>query len=144
GQLLLRQRSDLLVAVGQQLGRFLLLRGQRAPSLRQLVRARQLLVAAGHLGVALLVGDQLGVAELPLDLGEAALDLCNERFHGRPAMTGSSSTRDRIRIGHAGLPTSANTKIAITITHSRNAVPQRTWIFEYVCTRSGVSSAPAS
>ena len=46
--------------------------------------------------------------------------------------------------GHEGWPTKANTKIAITITQSRNAVPQRGWISEKRCTFSGVSSSPAS
>ena len=44
----------------------------------------------------------------------------------------------------AGRPKSANTKTPITITQSRNAVPQRGWISEYRCTISGVSSSPAS
>ena len=38
----------------------------------------------------------------------------------------------------------ANRKIAMTITQSRNAVPQRTWIRLWRCTTSGVSSSPAS
>ena len=44
----------------------------------------------------------------------------------------------------AGRPTNAKTKIPITITQSRNAVPQRGWIRLNLCTRSGVSSSPAS
>ena len=52
--------------------------------------------------------------------------------------------REAISTGQSGRPTSANTKIAMTITQSRNAVPQRTWILEYDWTRSGVSSAPSS
>ena len=52
--------------------------------------------------------------------------------------------REAISTGQSGRPTSAKTKIAMTITQSRNAVPQRTWILEYVCTCSGSSSAPAS
>ena len=44
----------------------------------------------------------------------------------------------------AGRPKNAKTKIAITITQSRKAVPQRTWIRLYFWTRSGVSSSPAS
>jgi hypothetical protein len=43
-----------------------------------------------------------------------------------------------------GAPTNAKTKIAITITQSRNAVPQRTWIRLWRWTFSGVSSSPAS
>ena len=43
-----------------------------------------------------------------------------------------------------GLPTNANTKIAITITQSKKAVPQRGWIKLNFCTFPGVSSAPAS
>ena len=61
-----------------------------------------------------------------------------------PAITGNSSTREAISTGQDGRPTSANTNTAITITHSRKAVPQRTWILEYDCTLSGVSSAPSS
>ena len=45
---------------------------------------------------------------------------------------------------HAGWPKNAKTKIAITITHSRNAVPQRGWMRLKRSTRSGVSSSPAS
>ena len=44
----------------------------------------------------------------------------------------------------AGRPKNANTKIAITITQSRKAVPQRGWIRLYRCTVCGVSSSPAS
>ena len=44
----------------------------------------------------------------------------------------------------AGCPTNAKTKIPITMTQSKNAVPQRGWIKLNVCTRSGVSSSPAS
>ena len=39
-----------------------------------------------------------------------------------------------------GRPTSANTKIPITITHSKKAVPQRGWIKLNFCTFPGVSS----
>ena len=44
----------------------------------------------------------------------------------------------------SGLPTSAKTKIAITMTQSKKAVPQRGWIRLNLCTFAGVSSAPAS
>ena len=54
----------------------------------------------------------------------------------------------RIRLAisqyHAGWPKNAKTKIAITITQSRNAVPQRGWMRLKRSTRSGVSSSPAS
>ena len=43
-----------------------------------------------------------------------------------------------------GCPKKAKTKIAITITQSRKAVPQRTWIRLCRWTFSGVSSSPAS
>ena len=47
-----------------------------------------------------------------------------------PAITGSSRMRVAISQYHAGRPKNAKTKIAITITQSRNAVPQRGWISE--------------
>ena len=43
-----------------------------------------------------------------------------------------------------GRPKNAKTKIAITITQSRNAVPQRGWMRLKRCTFSGTSSSPAS
>jgi len=46
--------------------------------------------------------------------------------------------------GNEGRPTNAKTKIAMTITQSKNAVPQRGWIKLNFCTFSGVSSAPDS
>ena len=45
---------------------------------------------------------------------------------------------------HAGWPTNAKTKIPITITQSKKAVPQRGWSKLNFCTFSGVSSSPAS
>src|SRR5205823_11257850 len=42
----------------------------------------QLPVAAGGLGVALLIRDQLRIAELTFQLGEASFDLGDQRFHG--------------------------------------------------------------
>ena len=44
----------------------------------------------------------------------------------------------------SGRPTRAKTKIAITMTQSKKAVPQRGWIRLNFCTFAGVSSAPAS
>ena len=61
-----------------------------------------------------------------------------------PAITGSSRIRVAISQYQTGRPKNANTKTAITITQSRNAVPQRGWISENRCTRSGSSSSPAS
>ena len=52
--------------------------------------------------------------------------------------------RDAISQYHTGCPRNAKTKIAITITQSRNAVPQRGWIREKRWTRSGSSGSPAS
>ena len=49
-----------------------------------------------------------------------------------------------IRYGHDGRPTSAKTKMPITITQSKKAVPQRGWIKLNFCTLAGESSAPAS
>ena len=63
------------------------------------------------------------------------------RARRSPAAARSASTISQY---HAGRPKNAKTKIAITITQSRNAVPQRTWIRLCRCTRSGVSSSPAS
>jgi hypothetical protein len=58
--------------------------------------------------------------------------LAGERIssYARPAITGRSAIREMIRIHQSGRPTNAKTKIAITITQSRNAVPQRGWISE--------------
>src|SRR5215204_5554879 len=64
--------------------------------------------------------------------------------YARPAITGSSRMRLAISQGHEGWPMKAKTKIAITITQRRNAVPQRGWINEKRWTFSGVSSSPAS
>src|SRR5581483_310334 len=61
-----------------------------------------------------------------------------------PAITGSSAMRETISQYQAGRPKSAKTNTPITITHSRNAVPQRGWISEWRCVTSGVSSSPAS
>ena len=61
-----------------------------------------------------------------------------------PAMTGSSRIRDAISQYHSGRPRNAKTKIAITITQSRNAVPHRGWIRLCRWTTSGSSSSPAS
>ena len=59
-------------------------------------------------------------------------------------MTGSSRMRVAISQYQGGRPKNAKTKIAITITQSRKAVPQRGWMRLNRCTRSGVSSSPAS
>src|SRR5215471_18072811 len=64
--------------------------------------------------------------------------------YARPAMTGRRRMRLRISQWSGGLPTNANTKIAITMTQSKKAVPQRGWIKLNLCTLAGVSSAPAS
>ena len=45
---------------------------------------------------------------------------------------------------HAGLPKNAKTKIAITMTQRRKAVPQRGWMREWRWTVSGSSVSPAS
>jgi hypothetical protein len=50
-----------------------------------------------------------------------------------PAITGRSRIRVAISQYHVGRPKKANTNTAITITQSRNAVPQRGWISEYRC-----------
>ena len=52
-----------------------------------------------------------------------------------------SRMRSAISQYQCGRPKNAKTKIAITITQSRNAVPQRTWIRLCRCTFSGVSSS---
>ena len=59
-------------------------------------------------------------------------------------MTGSSRIRLRMSQYQAGWPTKAKTKMAITITQSRNAVPQRGWMRLWRWTTSGSSSSPAS
>ena len=64
--------------------------------------------------------------------------------YASPAISGSMTMRLAISQYHAGWPKNAKTKIAITITHSRNAVPQRGWMRLKRSTRSGVSSSPAS
>ena len=61
-----------------------------------------------------------------------------------PAITGRSRIRLMISQYQAGCPTNAKTKMPITITQSKKAVPQRGWIKLNSCTRSGVSSSPAS
>ena len=61
-----------------------------------------------------------------------------------PAITGRSRIREAISQYQTGWPKKAKTKIAITITQSRNAVPQRGWMRLKRCTISGVSSSPAS
>ena len=48
--------------------------------------------------------------------------------YARPAITGSSRMRLTISQYQDGRPTKAKTKIAITITQSRNAVPHRGWM----------------
>jgi hypothetical protein len=50
--------------------------------------------------------------------------------YARPAITGRKRIRVAISQYHVGRPKNAKTKIAITITQSRNAVPQRGWISE--------------
>ncbi len=91
GDLLLGERAHLGVAVGRQLGRLVLLGRELAPPARQLRRAGEPLVLARHLGVAALVGEHGRIAQLGLELGVAALDLCHQRFH--PANS---------RVGRAG------------------------------------------
>ena len=59
-------------------------------------------------------------------------------------MTGRSAIRLRISQCHSGRPTKANTKMAMTITQSKNAVPQRGWIKLNFCTFAGVNSTPFS
>ena len=81
GQLVLRHLADLLVAVAEQLLCLQLLRRQLAPAPRQVTRRRQLLVLAGDLGVAPLVRDQRGIAQLLFQLGEAAFDFGDEWLH---------------------------------------------------------------
>ena len=80
-ELLLRERAHLGVAVGRELGRLVLLGRELAPPARQVRRAREPLVLARHLGVAALVREHGRVAQLGLELGIAALDLCHQRFH---------------------------------------------------------------
>src|SRR6185437_1967864 len=60
----------------------------RAPPFRgQLRRRLELAIGAADLGVALAVGDHLGVGHLLAELGEAALDLRDEVFdHGVPSV----------------------------------------------------------
>ena len=60
--------------------------------------------------------------------------------YASPAITGSSRIRVAISQYQAGRPKNAKTKTAITITQSRNAVPQRGWMSEYRCAISGSSS----
>ena len=57
-----------------------------------------------------------------------------------PATSGSATMRDTISHWKSCFADvqPANTKIAMTITQSRNAVPQRTWIRLWRCTTSGV------
>ena len=81
GELLLRERAHLLVAVGRELGRLGLLGRELAPPAREVCRAREPLVLARDLGVAALVREHGRVAQLGLELGMATLDLCDQRFH---------------------------------------------------------------
>ena len=50
--------------------------------------------------------------------------------YASPAISGRSRTRVAISQYQAGRPKNANTNTAITITQSRNAVPQRGWMSE--------------
>ncbi len=49
-------------------------------------------------------------------------------------MTGRSRMRLAMSQGNDGRPTNAKTKIAMTMTQSKNAVPQRGWIRLNFCT----------
>jgi hypothetical protein len=52
--------------------------------------------------------------------------------------------RERISQPMPGVPTAAKTKIEITITISRNAVPQRTWSWLKRAADSASTGSPAS
>ena len=64
-----------LAVLGEQLLRPLEVAAQLPPRRDQLVRRLELAVLAPDLGVALAVGDHLGIRHLPLELGEPLLDL---------------------------------------------------------------------
>ena len=67
-----------------------------------------------------------------------------DQLVGEPSDERQEQDPARDQPGQRGRPRNAKTKIAITITQSRNAVPQRGWIRLNFCTRSGTSSSPAS
>ena len=64
----------------QQLAGALEVVAERAPASHQLAGGLQLTVLAPYFGVALTVADHLGIGHLPLELGEAGLDLLDQRL----------------------------------------------------------------
>jgi hypothetical protein len=72
-----------VAVLGEQLARSLEVVGELAVLRRQRVRLPELAVLAAHLGVALAIGDHVGVGHQALELGVALLDLLDELLdHG--------------------------------------------------------------
>ena len=90
-----------VAVLGEQLARALEVVGELAVLGGERVRALELAVLAPDLGVALAVGDHLGVGHLPLELGVALLDLLDELLdHGPKCDAG----RGRCRRTSRGAP----------------------------------------
>ena len=69
-----------VAVLGEELASALEIVLEREPFLRQLVRGLQLPVLAPDRGRALAVRVKRGIGQLPLELGETALDLVNQVF----------------------------------------------------------------
>ena len=99
-----------VAVLGQQLPRPLQVVAQRAPLARQLTRLLELAVLAPDLGVALPIGDHLGIRHLPLQLREAVLDLLDQLLDHPPSVTSPGSNgapRGRTRTEWALIPVMA-------------------------------------
>ena len=81
----LRAQLGVLAALVEQLLRALGVRAREPPLLRELGGGRELVEQAAGVGVALAVPDHLGVRHLRLRVGEARLDLLDERLRSRRA-----------------------------------------------------------
>ena len=77
----------LVLVVGEQLAGAVEVAAQPAPFARQDLGVLEVVVGAAHFGIALAVGDHLGVRHLALELGKTLLDLRDELLDHAQSLT---------------------------------------------------------